>query len=93
MVTGTRRLVTGAVTTESIAWAVAERAQLHTGEVTLTTFDRVSDMTAAAASALPARPEILTLDASRASDFDGLHRQLRVRTLHGAPHAVAFAPR
>ena len=93
VLTGKRLLITGVVTTDSIAWAVAERAQLQNAEVILTTFDRIRSMTEAAADALPRRPEILTLDASRPEDFSALSRALAGRTLDGALHAIAFAPR
>jgi enoyl ACP reductase len=93
MLTGKRLLITGVVTTDSIAWAVAERAQLHNAEVILTTFDRVRDMTVAAACALPRKAEILTLDAARTPDYDRLRQDLAGRTIDGALHAIAFAPR
>ncbi|MCB9424795.1 MAG: SDR family oxidoreductase [Actinobacteria bacterium] len=93
MLTGKRLLVTGVVTTDSIAWAVAERAQLHGAEVILTTHDRVQDLTVAAACALPRRPEILTLDATRRQDYQRLRSDLNGRPLDGALHAIAFAPR
>ncbi len=93
MLTGKRLLITGVVTTDSIAWAVAERAQLHNAEVILTTFDRVRDLTESAAAALPRTPEILTLDATRTGDYERLEEELAGRTLDGALHAIAFAPR
>ncbi len=93
MLTGKRILVTGVVTTDSIAWAVAERAQLHNAEVILTTFDRVRDLTEAASCALPRRPEILTLDATTSGDYYALKQSLAGRPLDGALHAIAFAPR
>jgi enoyl-[acyl-carrier protein] reductase I len=93
MLTGKRLLITGVVNTESIAWAVAERAQLHNAEVILTTFDRVRELTAAASCALPRQPEILTLDATSTRDYAVLEHQLFERPLDGALHAIAFAPR
>ena len=93
MLTGKRILVTGVVTTDSIAWAVAERAQLHNAEVILTTFDRVRDLTEAASCELPRRPEILTLDATASGDYYALKQSLAGRPLDGALHAIAFAPR
>ncbi len=93
MLTQKRLLITGVVTTDSIAWAVAERAQLHNAEVILTTFDRVRDLTEAASCALPRMPEILTLDATRPGDYQGLVDQLDGREVDGALHAIAFAPR
>lgn len=93
MLAGKRLLVTGVVTTDSIAWAVAERAQLHGAEVILTTFDRVAPLTRDAAASLPHEPEILTLDATRRGDYDRVAQALAGRPLDGALHAIAFAPR
>lgn len=93
MLTGKRLLITGVVTTDSIAWAVAERAQLHNAEVILTTFDRVRDLTIAASCALPRKPEILTLDATDSRDYERLEHELYDRPLDGALHAIAFAPK
>jgi meromycolic acid enoyl-[acyl-carrier-protein] reductase len=93
MLTGKRLLITGVVTTDSIAWAVAERAQLHGAEVILTTFDRVASLTREAAGSLPREPEILTLDATRRDDYDRVRGALAGRPLDGALHAIAFAPR
>ncbi len=93
MLTGKRLLITGVVTTDSIAWSVAERAQLHGAEVILTTFDRVRGLTEEAARALPRQPEVLTLDATASADYDALAGALRGRAVDGALHAIAFAPR
>ncbi len=93
MLIGKRLLITGVVTTDSIAWAVAERAQLHGAEVILTTFDRVAALTREAAGSLPHEPEILTLDATRRQDYDRVVEALAGRPLDGALHAIAFAPR
>lgn len=93
MLAGKRLLITGVVTTDSIAWAVAERAQLHNAEVILTTFDRVRALTEEASCALPRRPEILTLDANRRQDFYDIEQALLGRPLDGALHAIAFAPK
>ena len=49
------------VTTDSIAWAVAERAQLHNAEVILTTFDRVRELTETAGCGAASDARDLTL--------------------------------
>jgi enoyl-[acyl-carrier protein] reductase I len=93
MLEGRRILVTGIVNTESIAFAVAARAQELGAEVLVTTFDRVADLTQAAISELPVQPQVYQLDAAVDDDFDRLGDQLAAGGhLDGALHAVAFAP-
>jgi enoyl-[acyl-carrier protein] reductase I len=93
MLEGRRILVTGIVTTDSIAFAVAARAQELGAQVGVTTFDRVRDLTEAALEQLPVRPEVFTLDATVDADYDRLARELADRgSWHGALHAIAFAP-
>lgn len=93
MLTGRTVLITGVVNTESIAWAVAQRAQLQGAEVLLTTFDRVREATNEARSHLPKECEVFTLDAADPDDFQALAEALAGRHLDAALHAVAFAPR
>jgi meromycolic acid enoyl-[acyl-carrier protein] reductase len=94
MLAGKRILVTGVVTRQSIAFAVAERALLSGAEVVLTGFGRARRMTERAAARLPDPPEVLELDVNRPEDFDALTAELRDRWggLDGAVHAIAFAP-
>ena len=90
---GRRILITGIVTTDSIAFAVAARAQQLGAEVSVTTFDRVADLTRAAIAELPTRPAVHQLDATVDDDYRRLGDQLlQGGTLDGALHAVAFAP-
>lgn len=95
LLAGRNLLVTGVVTTDSIAFAVAARAQRLGAQVVLTTFDRDRERTLEAAGALPSPPEVLQLDVTVAEDFDRLAGDLAelVGHLDGALHAVAFAPR
>jgi enoyl-[acyl-carrier protein] reductase I len=94
MLSGKRILVTGVVNADSIAFAVAERAQMQNAEVVLTTHERVRALTDDAARQLPKPPQLLTLDVTRPEDFDALETAVRRRWggLDGALHAVAFAP-
>jgi meromycolic acid enoyl-[acyl-carrier-protein] reductase len=87
---GKKLLVTGVVTKRSIAYAVAERAQLAGAEVVLTSFGRARRMTERAAAKLPDVPDVLELDVNKPEDFEALTAQLD--SLDGAVHAVAFAP-
>jgi meromycolic acid enoyl-[acyl-carrier-protein] reductase len=91
---GKRILVTGVVNRHSIAFAIAERAQLAGAEVILTSFGRVRSMTERAAKRLPRPTDVLELDVNRPEDFAALEAELRQRwgTLDGAVHAIAFAP-
>ena len=91
---GKRILVTGAVTRQSIAFTVAERAQEAGAEVILTSFGRARSLTERAAKRLPQLPEVLELDVNRPEDFAQLTIDLRERWggVDGALHAVAFAP-
>jgi enoyl-[acyl-carrier protein] reductase I len=91
---GGRILVTGVVNRHSIAFAVAERAQLAGAEVLLTSFGRVRSLTERAAERLPRVPDVLELDVNRPEDFAALREELTARWggVDGAVHAIAFAP-
>lgn len=95
MLGGKRLLITGLVNADSIAFAVAERAQLAGAEIVLTSFDRDIERTRETATLLPRRAEVLELDATRPEHYDRLAADLRAGwgRLDGALHAVAFAPR
>jgi meromycolic acid enoyl-[acyl-carrier protein] reductase len=87
---GKRLLVTGVLTRDSIAYAVAERAQQQGAEVVLTGFGRTRRMTERAAAKLPAPPPILELDVNSPEDLAALTSDLG--PVDGALHAIAFAP-
>jgi len=89
-----RLLITGVVTRDSIAWHVAERAQLAGAEVLLTGFGRGRRMTERAAKALPQPADVLELDVNSESDLLALRSEIARRwgTLDGVLHAIAFAP-
>jgi enoyl-[acyl-carrier protein] reductase I len=91
---GKRILITGVVNRRSIAFAIAEQAQLQGAEVVLTSFGRVRRMTERAAARLPQPADVLELDVNRDADFGALADALRERwgAVDGAVHAVAFAP-
>jgi meromycolic acid enoyl-[acyl-carrier protein] reductase len=94
MLAGKKILVTGVVTRGSIAFHVAERAQLAGAEVLLTGFGRARRLTERAARHLPEPVDVLELDANRAEDFEALTEELRDRwgRVDGALHAIAYAP-
>lgn len=91
---GRRILVTGVVNRQSIAFAIAERAQQQGAEVLLTSFGRIRRMTERAAKRLPRPPEVLELDVNEDGDLAALRDELAERwgSVDGAVHAIAFAP-
>ena len=95
MLSGKRILVTGLVTTDSIAFAVAERAQLHGAEVLLTAFPRDRQQAEEAAALLPKEAPIYDLDATDPDQIESLVSLLKGRYdyVDGALHSIAFAPR
>jgi meromycolic acid enoyl-[acyl-carrier-protein] reductase len=94
LVEGKRLLITGVITRKSIAFAVAEQAQLAGAEVILTGFGRSRRLTERAAGRLPDPPDILELDINSEDDLAGIATELEERWggLDGALHAIAFAP-
>jgi enoyl-[acyl-carrier protein] reductase I len=94
MLDGKRVLVTGVITRQSLAYAIAERLQGLGAEIVLTGFGRSRRITERAARQLPRQPDILELDAAKPEDFESLTTELSSRygTIDGALHAIAFAP-
>jgi enoyl ACP reductase len=93
MLEGKKILVTGVLTRESIAFAVAKRAQDYGAEIVLTSFGRASRLTARTARRLSPVPDVLTLDVTSEQDFEDLASELKARWggLDGALHAIAHA--
>ena len=91
---GKRLLITGVMTKQSIAYAVAEQAQQQGAEVVLTSFGRARSMTERAAGGLPDTPDVLELDVNKPEDFAAVADDLgsRWEALDGVLHAIAFAP-
>ena len=91
---GKRLLVTGVVNRQSIAFAIAERAQQQGAEVVLTSFGRVRRMTERAAGRLDPVPDVLELDVNDDANLGALRAELADRwgRVDGAVHAIAFAP-
>ncbi len=92
---GKRLLITGVMTHRSIAYTVAEQAQLAGAEVVLTSFGRIRRMTERAARSLPAPADVLELDVNRDEDYGAVVEELRRRWqgLDGVLHAIANGPR
>ena len=79
MLAGTRLLIAGVVTTDSIAFATAVRSQALGAEAILTTLERDRALCEEAAGQLPVTPDALALDVTQPDDFGLLVDQLRQR--------------
>ena len=91
---GSKVLITGVLTRDSIATAVARLAQRQGAEVILTSFGRAKRLTERIVRHLDAPAEVLELDLTQPGDFPVLTEQIRARWGHldGVLHAVAYAP-
>ncbi len=91
---GKKLLITGVLTQQSIAFAIAELAQQQGAEVILTSFGRPMSLTQRTAKRLNPVPEVLELDVTDAAHFSALHDAIKTRwgRLDGIVHAVAYAP-
>jgi enoyl-[acyl-carrier protein] reductase I len=91
---GSRLVITGVVTRDSIAYAVAEEAQNAGAQVVLTSFGRARRLTERAARRLPDPPDVLELDVNEPGHLDELRAELARRwgAVDGVLHAIAFAP-
>lgn len=87
-------LVTGVVTTDSIAYAVALRARELGAQVVLTGLHRDLASADSVAASLDLDP-VIPYDAARTEETTGLVDVIRERfgRLDGVLHAIAFAPR
>lgn len=87
-------LVTGVLTTSSIAFSCARLAQEQGADVVLTSFGRARSVTARAARRLPRPADILELDVTDADHLAALRETLAHRwgRVDGVVHAVGFAP-
>lgn len=94
LLSGKRLLVTGVLTEDSIAYAVAAGAQAEGAEVVLTGFGRGLRITQRIARRLPAEPDVLELDVNDPAHLEAVAADLRARwgTVDGVLHAIAFAP-
>ena len=92
--TDRRLLITGVLTDDSIAYAVAERAQALGAEIVLTGFGRGLRITQRIARRLPTEPPVLELDVNEPEQLAAVAADLEERwgSLDGILHAIAFAP-
>ena len=91
---GKRILVTGVLTDDSLAYAVAELAQNEGAEIVLTGAGRGLSLTRRVAKHLPSPPDVLALDVSLPDEMTAVADDLKRRwgSLDGVLHAIAFAP-
>lgn len=94
LLAGKKLLITGVLTPQSIAFAVAELAQQQGAEVVLTGFGRGRSLTERSAKRLDPVPEVLELDVSKSEDFAAVAARLKEKwgRVDGVLHAVGFAP-
>ncbi|MBI4260255.1 MAG: enoyl-ACP reductase FabI [Actinobacteria bacterium] len=91
---GKRLLVTGVLTPQSIAFAVARTVQEEGAEVVLTSFGKAMGLTEKTARRLPEPPDVLEMDANDPGQIAAVAAELEGRwgRLDGFLHAIAFAP-
>ena len=91
---GKRLLITGVLTDDSMAFAIARVAQEAGAEVLLTGFGRGRSLTERVARRLPTTPEVLELDINRTEDIEAVSAELMRRwgRVDGVVHAIGFAP-
>ena len=91
---GKRILVTGVLTQQSIAFAVAEVAQEQGAELVLTSFGRAMSLTEKVAKRLPNPPDVLEMDVNEPDQITSVRGELERRwgRVDGFLHAIAFAP-
>ena len=91
---GKRILVTGVLTGDSLAFAVADLAQREGAEVVLTGAGRGLSLTRRVARHLPKPPDVLELDVTVPDHLDSVAADLRGRwgALDGVLHSIGFAP-
>ena len=89
-----RLLITGVLTPQSIAFAVAKTAQEEGAEVVLTSFGRAMSLTERSARRLATPADVLEMDVNDPEHVRAVHDDIRRRWggLDGFLHAIAFAP-
>jgi meromycolic acid enoyl-[acyl-carrier protein] reductase len=89
-----RLLITGVLTPQSIAFAVARRAQEEGAELLLTGFGRGRSITERSSRRLPEPPDVLEMDVTDAGQIGAVAEEIQGRwgRLDGILHAIAFAP-
>lgn len=91
---GKRILITGVLTDDSLAYAVAELAQKEGAEIVLTGAGRGLSLTKRVARHLPSPPDVLELDVTAEGQAEAVAEDLQSRwgALDGVLHSIGFAP-
>ena len=92
---GKKLLITGVLTDDSMAYAVAKVAQESGAEIVLTSFGRARRLTERVAKKLPGgAPDVLELDVNDQAHVEALSKDLVSRWGHvdGVLHSIGFAP-
>ncbi|HMC79248.1 MAG TPA: SDR family oxidoreductase, partial [Acidimicrobiia bacterium] len=91
---GRKLLITGVLSPQSIAFAVARLAQEQGAEVLLTGFGKGMQLTEMSARRLPTTPDILEMDANDEDQIAAVADEVGKRFDHldGFLHAIAYAP-
>ena len=91
---GKKLLITGVLTDDSIAFAVAKVAQENGAEVLLTNVGRGVRLTEKVARKLPSTPDVLQMDVNNPDDIDAVASDVMGRwgRLDGVLHSIGFAP-
>lgn len=91
---GKKLLVTGVLTDDSIAFAIAKVAQQQGAEIVLTSFGRARSLTERVARKLDPAPDTLELDVNNDEDLATVTKAVMDRwgRLDGLVHAIGFMP-
>src|SRR5580698_7210259 len=94
LLTGKRVVITGVLTDDSLAFAVAHLAQVEGAQVVLTGAGRGLSLTRRVARHLPSPPDVLELDVTVPSHVEAVADDLRSRwgAVDGVLHSIGFAP-
>ena len=91
---GKKLLITGVLTDDSIAFAVARVAQEHGAEILLTNVGKGVRLTERVARRLPTTPDVMQMDVNNPDDVGAVATELMSRwgRLDGALHSIGFMP-
>ena len=91
---GKRLLITGVLTDDSMAFAVAKVAQENGAEILLTGVGRGMSLTQRVAKKLPATPDVLEMDVNSPEQIEAVCAEVTSRwgRLDGVLHSVGFMP-
>ena len=91
---GKKLLITGVLTDDSIAYAVAKVAQEQGAEILLTNVGKGVRLTERVAKKLPKQPDVMQMDVNAPDDVAAIAAELMGRwgRVDGVLHGIAFAP-